>query len=242
MEEELIKNIKNLNIDNNKKIINLKNDNKKKIILNIDYINNRIKKEICYEAINKLKDENLLEVYKNQKSVKSKINYYKNILKEEDVEDKKIDNILNKTMLTLIPPGTKGVVRGCEFNKIVKEYILNRGLSQERFIIEFEKNNKLYNTNEIPDWYIQDKETNKVMIGMNQLDLWSGGQQINRGSKYVINDKQTKKNKLVSVVCNEVIIKSYKNKVYKLFNEGYKKNNLCYLNGLNNIINKFFNL
>ena len=80
------------------------------------------------------------------------------------------------------------------------------------------------------------------MIGMNQLDLWGGGQQINRGSKYVINNEETDKYKLVSIVCNKVKIKSYKNKVYKIFNEGYKKNNLCYLNGLNKIINKYFSL
>jgi hypothetical protein len=40
-------------------------------------------------------------------------------------------------------------------------------------------------TTEIPDWYILEKSTGKVIIGMNQLDLWSGGQQINRGFRAV---------------------------------------------------------
>jgi hypothetical protein len=37
----------------------------------------------------------------------------------------------------------------------------------------------------------------RVIIGMNQIDLWSGGQQINRGSKYLVNNKHnTEKSKL----------------------------------------------
>ena len=65
---------------------------------------------------------------------------------------------------------------------------------------------------------------------MNQLDLWGGGQQLNRGSKYIENNKHNNENsKLLCVVCNEIQFKN-KNKAYKL----------CYLNNLEHIIRKYF--
>ncbi len=78
----------------------------------------------------------------------------------------------------MIPAGTKGVIRGNKFNKIIKNLIKNFELNEEDFEVCFEKKCEKYNTNEIPDWYILEKSTNKIIIGMNQLDLWGGGQQI----------------------------------------------------------------
>jgi hypothetical protein len=84
----------------------------------------------------------------------------------------------------LIPAGTKGVIRGNKFNNIVKNYIITINLDIKRFDICFEKKHNNFITTEIPDWYIYDKSINRIIIGMNQLDLWGGGQQLNRGSKY----------------------------------------------------------
>jgi hypothetical protein len=115
-------------------------------------------------------------------------------------------------------------------------------LDTERFEICFEKNNKFHITTEIPDWYIMEKSTNKIIIGMNQLDLWKGGQQLNRGSKYIENNKHNSDNsKLLCVVCNEIQFKNSKNKAYKLFEIGFRNNTLCYLNNLKNIIISYFN-
>jgi hypothetical protein len=140
----------------------------------------------------------------------------------------------------LIPAGTKGVIRGNKFNKIVKKYIVNLNLDANRFEICFEKKCDGCSTSEIPDWYIQEKATNKIIIGMNQLDLWSGGQQSNRGSKYIIDIKyNNKQNKLLCVICNEIQFKR-KNKTYELFKIGFENDTLCYLNNLQNIINSHF--
>lgn len=76
---------------------------------------------------------------------------------------------------------------------------------------------------------------------MNQLDLWGGGQQINRGSKYLIDNKNnTEKSKMVCVVCNEINFISTKNKAYKLFEIGYLNNTLCYIKNLEPIIMTYF--
>ena len=77
---------------------------------------------------------------------------------------------------------------------------------------------------------------------MNQLDLWNGGHQLNRGSKYILRNTNNKNSKLLCVVCNKIVIKSIKNKVFNLFKVGFENNTLCYLNNLQNIIYSYFNL
>jgi hypothetical protein len=210
--------------------------------LDLNSINNRINTEFCVNTVNKLKDTYLLNEYKECKSVKNEIKKLELILDKYNIETKKKELILNDYILNLIPPGTKGVIRGNKFNSIVKDTINDLKLNTERFEISFEKQCQTCITSEIPDWYILEKSTGKVIIGMNQLDLWGGGQQINRGSKYLINNKNnTEKSKLLCVVCNKININSNKNKVYKLFEIGYSNNTLCYIKNIESIINKFFN-
>ena len=242
--------------NNNYDIDNLENLLKDKLVIkdeikdteeleNIKYINNRIKEEICYEIINQLTDNELLPDYKNCKSVKNNIEILGNILQKHiDIDEKIKQNILDECLLELlIPAGTKGVMRGNKFNNIIKDFIKNLGLDQTLFEIYFEKKCKEYFTTEIPDWYILEKKTNKIIIGMNQLDLWKGGQQLNRGSKYIEDNKHNSNNsKLLCVICNEIQFTSTKNKAYNLFKMGFKNNTLCYIKNLKNIIKSYFNI
>jgi len=209
--------------------------------LTMEDINSRIKKEICYDVLSQLSDENLLDDYKECPSVKNAIKKLEDILdKYLDIETKQ--KIIQDYLLELIPAGTKGVIRGNKFNKIVQAFILSLELDTTRFEICFEKKCDDHMTTEIHDWYILEKSTNKIIIGMNQLDLWGGGQQLNRGSKYIENNKHNNMNsKLLCVVCNEIQFKSKKNKAYKLFETGFDNNTLCYLNNLQNIITAYFN-
>ena len=209
----------------------------------LEWINKKIKEQICNDTIDKLKDENLLTEYKNCPSVKKNILFLSKILEKNEICTDKKQNILNDMLLELIPAGTKGVMRGNLFNKIVENEIKNMGLDKEKFEFEFEKKCDTCNTEEIPDWYIKDKITGKVIIGMNQLDLWKGGQQTNRGSKYLIDNKyNTENSKLLCVVCNDIQIKSLKNKNYKIFEIGFTNDTLCFLKNLKNIINSYFKL
>jgi len=203
-------------------------------------INARIKQEICYETLEELTDEKLLSEYKECNSVKNEIKKLCDIL-EKYVNEETKQKIIQDYLLSLIPAGTKGVIRGNKFNNIVKEFITKLSLDKERFEICFEKKCEIHLTSEIPDWYILEKLTNKIIIGMNQLDLTSGGHQLNRGYKYLIDNKHNNENsKLLCVVCNEIQFKSQKNKAYKLFEIGFHNNTLCYLKNLQNIINSFF--
>ena len=208
--------------------------------LSMQDINERIKKEVCYETLQELTDTNLMFEYKDCISVKNKIKKLSDVLGEFNDEET-IQKIIEKYLLELIPAGTKGVIRGNKFNAIVKKYITKLSLDTDRFEICFENKCEGHFTTEIPDWYILEKSTNKILIGMNQLDLWGGGQQLNRGSKYIENNNN-ENSKLLCVVCNVIQFKSKKNKAYKLFESGFENNTLCYLNNLQNIITSYFNI
>ena len=112
-----------------------------------------------------------------------------------------------------------------------------------RFNVGFEKHFDGDYTSEIPDWYIFDKLTGKHIIGMNQLDLWSGGHQLNRGFKYIVENIHNNDNsKLLCVICNYIQFSTNKNKAYKLFDIGFKNDTICYLNNLEHIIKSFFSI
>lgn len=211
-------------------------------MITLEDINNRIKSEICYETLDKLSDINLINEYKKSNSVINEINKLSNILEKYMNEEIK-EKIINEYLLELIPAGTKGVIRGNKFNKIIKDFIVNLNLDKNSYEICFEKKCKFHYTTEIPDWYILEINSNKIIIGMNQLDLWKGGQQINRGYKYLENNKHNNENsKLLCVICNEIQFKSDKNKAFNLFKIGFDNNTLCYINNLKNIIDQFFNI
>lgn len=141
IDNEIIKKIKKLNIKNNEEY-SIYNDesknnyshkiklNKKNIYKNdhdnrINYINNRIKNEICIKTLELLKDDNLMEIYKETISVKKNIEKLKKSLDNESIDEDKQKRIINNFISQLIPPGTKGVIRGNMFNKIVKQHILS---------------------------------------------------------------------------------------------------------------------
>jgi hypothetical protein len=206
-------------------------------------INQRITSEFCIESSSKLADNVLLNDYKNCKSVKKSIEKLCTILEKHDSISNDIKNdILQEYLLEMIPPGTKGVIRGNKFNKIVQEKIESFGLSPEIYEIAFEKNCNDIPTSEIPDWYIKDKIQNKTIIGMNQLDLWGGGHQLNRAAKYILkNPFETFPNvTLICVVCNKIELKSEKNKAFRILEQGFRYNTICYLNNLETIIKTTF--
>jgi len=209
-----------------------------KDVINIEEINAKIKQEICYDTIKELTDEKLIDEYKNSNSVKNEIKKLENIL-EKYINEETKQKIIQEYLLQLIPAGTKGVIRGNMFNSIIKNYIAKLELDNNRFEILFEKKCEKYFTEEIPDWYILEKITNKIIIGMNQLDVWGGGHQLNRGYKYLYNNIYNSENsKLLCVICNEIQFKNKKNKIFEI---GFQNNTLCYLKGLKNIIFSYFN-
>lgn len=213
-------------------------------MLTIEEINKRIEKEFSEDVFNQLSDKNLLEEYKKTKSTKEQINKITLLLKKYDMINEHFNDFINEYIEQNIKPGTKAVIRGNKFNTIIKKYLneINKDLNLN---IQFEKQSNKFNYDEIPDWIIE--KDNKILIGMNQIDLWNGGEQINRGLKYLkfTYDKEKYKDfdiKLICVVCNKLKLISNKNKKYTLFNIGFNNNTLCYINNLKKIIYEFFDI
>jgi hypothetical protein len=212
----------------------------------IKAINEEVERQYCNETEDAISDDKLLAIYKETDSVKKQTKLLKEILKEESIDVEKIENILSKYILSLIPPGTKGVIRGNKFNKLVEKKLktFEFGDKVSDFIIKCEKKHPDFETAEIPDWYIYQISTKKIMIGMNQLDLWSGGAQSNRGAKYILDEsKHENPNvKNVSVICKNKAIASVHNKMFKIFQVGFKEKRLCYINGIHEIVKSFFEI
>lgn len=218
----------------------LKNNHRLKMSsYSITDINARINTEYNADIENSLSDEQLQGEYAECESVKNKISELSGILEKyvnKDIQRHIIEEYTSK----LIPAGTKGVIRGNKFNQIIKNEIMSLSLDQERYDIVFEKKCPQCVTDEKPDWYILDKSTNKILIGMNQLDLWGGGQQLNRGFKYIKNNPiNTDNQKLVCVVCKHIKFTG-RSKACELFEIGFQNDTLCYTNNLKNIINSYF--
>jgi hypothetical protein len=215
----------------------------------IDELNAQINLQYCKEIVQKLSFESMKYDYINSKSLTIKIKKINKMCKECNIDDDKAKCLINKMIQEelIIPTGLKSVLRGNKFNKIIEKHIIGifeeyKKDVKENFVIRFEEKSKDVHTEERPDWTIYDKKGNKTMIGMNQLDLSSGGHQTNRGSKYIIERKDSNNSRLVCVICNHITIKTKRSKVYKLFNIGFKNDTLCYIKNLENIITKYFGL
>jgi len=129
----------------------------------LNKINKRIKDEICYNTIKILDDNNLINEYKECNSVKKEINKLENILNLYINDVDIIKNIINDYLLELIPAGTKGIIRGNKFNTIIKNYIIKLNIDINKYDIQFEKKCEYHITSEIPDWYILDKSSKKLL-------------------------------------------------------------------------------
>jgi hypothetical protein len=182
----------------------------------------------------KVDEDDLTHAYHQSKSVKAKRDLLSKILKNSKIKKSKADALVEKITPLVIPAGTKAKIRGDRLNTIVGSEIrkILKRIRKKDIAIEFEKPNDM--VHEIPDWSIYDKKTGKRIIGYNQMDLWNGGQQINRGGKYILDDTlhdrlRRKNAKLCCIVYNSMDIGSKKNtKKRRIIETGIKKKRLMY--------------
>lgn len=212
----------------------------------MEQVNERIRNEICHDAIEKISDDALKDIYSNSVSVINNRRIMADRMRLLGISDDKICDFLKDSIIFtnfLVSPGTKGNYRGSIFNSIVKQSICDMKLDATRFDIRFEKQSEHHKTPEIPDWTIIDRDIGKCIIGMNQVSMWGGGQQINRASKYLDDPRyNTNDCKLLCVICNDIEFKNPKNKTFRLVQKGFENNTLCYLKNLSNIIHDFFQI
>lgn len=212
--------------------------------MDIAKINKRINTEYCSKTYNKLTREKLQKECIKHVSFKQKIETTRKKLSQYFTNTEQMNNYLNdyEIIQSHISPGLLGNIRGKKHDKIIEKKIKSFKLSPERFTIRFEHKPPNIEIAERPDWYIYDKKTKKTIIGMNQIDIFKGGHQTNRGDKYLIDNKYNNENtKLLCVICNKTQIKNKNSKAYKFFNVGFTNDTLCYIKNIYNIINTYFN-
>lgn len=135
--------------------------------------------------------------------------------------------ILDELIPMIIPAGVKAKRHGDAFNAYVKK-ILSAKFSSKH--VKFEKPHMDFQ--EIPDWICT--VNNVTIVGYNQLDVWSGGHQVNRGGKYIMDDylHRRLKRKNIYVLCVvdrpwPCAIKNKKTKVARMIEKGCRCDRLC---------------
>lgn len=211
-----------------------------------------------------LSDKKLYKLYKKSESTKKKYKEIKNqlipLFNKYNIDEKNINDTNDEFTITingemqlldlamsiilpyLIPAGTKGVIRGNKFNKIVENYILKQINDNKHLILETEQ--EIDFLTEKADWILTNTNNNKKLIGYNQLDMWSGGQQSDRAGKFITNSNISKKckkhnSKLICIIVRYPETIKSENKKYNLFFEGFKNKTLYYLEDLHDVIINF---
>jgi hypothetical protein len=209
--------------------------------MELNELNNFINTQYCHDTEVELCDEKIIAdcISSQHASVNSLTQSLHEILKEHcaGIETTKLHHAL---LCKFIPPGLKSVVRGLKFNNLVGKKL--KDILVHHTFMRLELETKCDGLYERPDWILTNTVNGRKLVGYNQIDLWSGGHQINRASKYVIDDLlhtelNTKDVFVVSVVCNHVIIKTKKSKMYETFCRGIQHNRLVYINGIDDVVN-----
>lgn len=134
--------------------------------MNVIEINKKIEETYDKDLYERLSDKSLLNLFQSQKSTHNKMKQLRNICVNYIHNEKIIENIINDFLLNLIPAGTKGVVRGIQFNKLIKEKILSFYSNNKNLEIYFEKPDEIINTDEIPDFLIINRNNNKKILDL----------------------------------------------------------------------------
>lgn len=184
-----------------------------------------------------------LSTYRCTRSVMDRVDRLESVLRVETaLTSEEIDRVVSACMPSLVPPGTKGAVRGRVFEGIVRDVIMGLSLSNDEFSIMFgdRRMNATYEAHgitEVPDFVIRGSQ--KTMYGMVQMDLWKGGAQLNRGMKYILH-KDHPDTKLLCVVCAPQPPSSASSKIHKMLRYAVEHNRVCHVSGLGQIINDYF--
>ena len=191
-------------------------------------------------------DKALHQEYLNSPSTIAEAKTLDEVLAKNNVSKEKRKSIYKQYAHKLVKAGTKGVIRGKAMNKLIEKqvkFLLKKCNVSDQLIISTEKTHTQFSTDEKPDIVIEDKRTGKILIIMNQVDLWGGGQQTNRASKYLNLAKKYKKNKkFISVVAKKYCPVEENGKMVSIMHEALCHNYIVYTKQLDLVIKEFFKI
>lgn len=190
-----------------------------------------------YRALPELDDDVLFSRYCDTPSVKKRVCEIKSLLREYGLTHTQCAALARK--LLVVPPGTKSHIRGCMFNQIIKREILKVLGCNDDVKAEFEKYHPCFS--EIPDWVLT--KGKKILVGYNQISLFGGGHQLNRASKYIMDDAlhRTLSKRRIKMVCvvKDLPLKAT-GKSHHILLKGIEKKRIYCVGGLKKLIRDYF--
>jgi hypothetical protein len=204
-------------------------------IMTLSQLNESIEEQYDKYFASILKDIHLDERFKNAKSTQANTKFIGGIcedLKLDQRQSRYLHRVLERRLLS---SGMKASVRGNKMNEYVKKVLMKLVAVAGKGRLYFERKHPLVpEIHEIPDWTLE--VDGHIYIGFNQLDLWNGGAQVNRASKYIMDDdlhrRLNKRNVyIICLVARKIQFKAY-NKVAKIIEHGIKRQRLFWLKGL----------
>lgn len=198
--------------------------------MNVEEVNKQIKRNICFNTIYRLSDEVLLLNFKKTISGHRIVSNLTEILKEKDQYE--LEDIIDKHLSKFISNQTKSQVRKKCFDTIVNETIDNLHLNRNCFEIRMKEDNA--------DWLIRELGTNKILLGINSIDIWKNHYRFKKGYDCVYRKPEYPNEKTVCVIASFIHFQNDKRKTFQMFEKGFNENSLCYLKNLHNIIRKYF--
>lgn len=190
-----------------------------------------------HRELHELDDDVLFSRYCDAPSVKNRVKEIKTLLREYGLTHTQCAALAKK--LLVIPPGTKSHIRGCMFNDIVKREIRKVLGTASDVTADFEKQHGCFS--EIPDWILC--KGNKILVGFNQISLFGGGHQLNRASKYIMDEAIHRKlsKRRIKMVC---VVKDLpinaKGKSRDILLKGIEKKRIYCVGGLKKLIREYF--
>jgi len=204
--------------------------------MNTEEIINRYKfiQEYCKNNYKLLLNED--DIYKKsitKKSYKKRVvkltNLIGTLIEDPELIDK-LTVLLSRNFI--VSPQSIGILRGIQFNNLVGDKLYSIFWLDS---VKLEVCSEFYD--ERVDWVVTYK--NKIVVGMNQLDLWGGGAQLNRAGKYILSYKKKSTHDLLCVIYNDGREKlTHINKQFRILDKGIVNNTLCYIENLENILKK----
>lgn len=195
-----------------------------------------------WKDLPELNDEFLIASYLKSRSVQSRLKTVKTALVEAGLTHTQSHKLATKILVPfLIPAGTKSTIRGCRFNEIISAEIKTCLSKLKMRGVKYDREKKHDMFHEIPDWIIV--RNGKTLVGYNQISLFGGGHQINRGSKYVLDDALHRKlaRMRIKMVC---IVKdlpvTQRGKATEILQKGIKAKRIYCIRGIKKLIHEYF--
>ena len=162
------------------------------------------------------------------------------ILKSNNFEDDVMDNIFWNCRKYILSAKDKTLIQEHVFGSIVKDKIRSFDLPSNLFEIEHDSEYIPLTNLEKQSWFIRNRLTNKVLIGVNHMNLWKDRNSVNLFEKYMNFKSESENVEIVCIVASSIFHTSERSKTFKLFKTGFDSNRLCYINGLKKVIDDRF--